>query len=204
MEIDDARATVLKRLFLPGAGYRSVDERALALNLSFVLHERSDSAAVRSAIRAVRDHARIVNRLGTTCAKPMTTSELDTSAVTHWLTATIGMPDLLADALGASSERVTMVDADSRSCQTIEFFRASAQLTLPPLDRHTVGVAALVLRPGQRTGHLAVTDVHDWATDADGVIRSLERLVQAHAGQWMPRRALWSAPAETLLPDEVY
>jgi hypothetical protein len=60
------------------------------------------------------------------------------------------------------------------------------------------------LRPNRRTSQLVVTGVHNWPDDHRGALRSLERLVQAHAGQWMAPRALWSAPAESLLSDEVY
>jgi hypothetical protein len=51
---------------------------------------------------------------------------------------------------------------------------------------------------------LIVHGPFDWPTDQRAAIRAVEQVIQAHVGQWMPSRALWSAPAEVLLPDEVY
>lgn len=195
---------MLKRLTRPQHGHRVIDERALALNLSFVLHERSDSAAVRSAVRAVRSHASVAGRLNDSLSAPVDSVQYDDPETTQWITATIGVPHLLADALSVSRDRMLIADSDAGSPHQVEFFRAPASLHLPSDEPQRVGVAALVLRPDRKTSQLIVSGVHDWPVDHKGAIRSLERLIQAHAGQWMPRRALWSAPAESLLPDEVY
>ncbi|HYI14332.1 MAG TPA: hypothetical protein VEX37_03000 [Thermomicrobiales bacterium] len=145
-----------------------------------------------------------IDQLKAVPIKTLTTNRDDDAEVTYWLTATIGVPHLLADALGTSPQTLVLIDAESTSRQTTEFFRAPAQLTLPQAGTHRVGVAALVLRPDRQTSHLAVAGMHEWPGDRDAAIRSLERLIQAHAGQWMPQRALWPAPAEVLMPDEIY
>jgi hypothetical protein len=127
-----------------------------------------------------------------------------TDSVDKWLTARLGLPRLLAAALGVSLDVVLSVDTPDTPPQPAIFFGAPTTLALPDRDSARVGVAALILRPGRRTSHLAIAGVHDWPSERDDALRSLERLIQAHAGQWMPTRALWNAPAEVLLPDEVY
>ncbi|MEX2314917.1 MAG: hypothetical protein WD628_04300 [Thermomicrobiales bacterium] len=195
---------MLKRLRQPGHGHLLAEHRDLALNLSFVLHERSDSRAVQSAVRACRAHASEIRNAGPDLARPATASEHDHAGVTLWLTATIGLPPLMAQALGALPEQVIAVDSNMDPLRPFQFFRATASLFLPDARQQRVGVAALVLRPDRRTSHIAISGVHEWPAERDAAIRSLERLIQGHAGQWMPSRALWSAPAEALLIDEVY
>jgi hypothetical protein len=110
---------------------------------------------------------------------------------------------LLASALDTSPELITCADA-SESPGPATFFRAPASLTLPDSAARRVGVAALILRPDRRTSHLEIAGIYDWPSHSADAIHSLERLIQAYAGQWMPPRALWNAPAEMLLKDEVY
>lgn len=195
---------MLRRLGQFGHGHRLPDERDLALNLSFVLHERSDSRAVQSAVRVCNSHARTLHRFGLELVAPATRSGGDLTGVTTWLTAMVGLPHLLGPALNTSDESIHAIDADNLTTHTTTFFRAPAQLTLPDLDVLRVGVAVLVARPDRRSSQLLVSGVHDWPADCDAVLRSLERLIQAYAGQWLPPRRLWSAPAETLLANEVY
>jgi hypothetical protein len=195
---------MLKCLRQPERGHRLAHNRDLALNLSFVLHERSDSRAVMSAMRVCRTHARAIGHVGADLALPATASENDHAGVTLWLTATIGLPSLLAQALGASPEQIIAVDTNTDHPRPFQFFRATANLFLPDSRKQRVGAAALVLRPNRRSSHLAVSSVFEWPAERDEAIRTLERLIQAHAGQWMPSRALWSAPAEALLINEVY
>jgi hypothetical protein len=195
---------VLKLPFRPTDGHHALDERALSLNLSFVLHERSDSVAVRSAVRAIRRHASIVARLDQPTSLPKDARDTGLPGVDCWLTATIGVPDRLAKTLDVTYDKIVNVDSPVGLAEPMEFFRARADLTLPSDIPEHVGVAALILRPDHQTSQLIVTGVHDWPADRRGALRSLERLIQAHAGQWMPPRALWPAPAESLLPDEVY
>jgi hypothetical protein len=195
---------MLKHLFRPELGHRDNDEQALALNLSFVLHERSDSAAVRRAVRAVRHHSSNVDRLERTVTWQTIVRDANLPSVDFWITANIGVPNRLADALDVADDEIVSVDASAGSPQPASFFRALANLNLPADAPNRIGVAALILRPDHRTSQLIITGVHNWPDDRRGALRSLERLIQAHAGQWMPSRALWPAPAESLLPDEVY
>lgn len=194
---------MLKRLLQPGDGRRVPNDRDLALNLSLVLHERSDSKAVQRAVRAALVHASMQHRLGSGLSSPTTTSDYGGSEVNLWLTATLGLPYLLADALSTSPADVFTVDADRHPPQTVQFFRAPAMLSLPDDNQRRVGVAALILRPRQRTTLLAIDGIYSWPSERDAALRALERLIQAHAGQWMPSRALWDAPAESLLAAEI-
>lgn len=195
---------MLKRLHLLGHGHRAPAELDLALNLSFVLHERSDSKSVRSAVKACRAHAHALRRLRPELASPATTIDIDPTGVMLWLTATLGLPHLLAQALSASPEHVIAVDSGAPPLQPVQLFRANTQLSLPATNQIRVGVAALVLRPCRRTSHLAIGGAYTWPTDRDAVLRALERLIQANAGQWLPPLALWPGPAELLLPGEVH
>lgn len=195
---------VLKRALLPDRGLAVPDSSTLALNLSFVLHERSDSAVVRSAVRSCQSHARAIRGLGVTASEPVSSDGFEISDNVTWLSLRIGLPHLLARALDAGTDRVHYVDADGDNCRPRRFFGASAMILEPDIPECTVGVAALVLRPDRRTTHLAISGTHDWPAERDEVFKSLERLVQMHAGQWMPSRPLWTAPAESLLPEEVY
>ena len=195
---------MLKRLRHHERGRRIVSDRDLALNLSFVLHERSDSHTIKSAVRAGLTHHRALHRRRADLAISLTGTECTPTEPSLWLTATIGLPHLLADALETSPDRVIAVDSDESATEPAPFFRAPATLVLPDRSPRCVGVAALILRPDRRTSQLVVEGIYDWPADRNGALRSLERLIQAHAGQWTPRRALWVAPAETLLASEVY
>lgn len=187
-----------------GPGASVPDRRTLALNLSFVLHEPSHSSAVRSAVRACQSHARDVRRWHATAARPASRDEFEPDDDILWLTLTIGLPDLLAAALEAAPDRVLRVDEAGSPYVSCRFFRAPARLALPDDRVRQVGVAALIARPDRHTTHLAITGIHIWPAERDDTVRSLERLAQAHAGQWSPKRTLWPAPAEILLRDEVY
>jgi hypothetical protein len=68
----------------------------------------------------------------------------------------------------------------------------------------SVGVAALVLRPGGRVTQLALRGPFAWPDEQLGALRALERLIQAHVEQWTPPRGLWDVPAELALADEIY
>jgi hypothetical protein len=124
-----------------------------------------------------------------------------------WLSATVGLPASLGDALrlttGRQPQKIVRVDAGMPEPVPREWFRAPASLVLPTSDAGRVGVAALVVRPDRRTCHLLVDGTYMWPDDAGNALRALERIVQAHVEQWLPPRALWSAPAERLLGDEI-
>ena len=210
----------------------------LRLNLSYVLHERSTSAAVTQASLACQRHAAWL-----VCAHlpalPATVDGELPVPVDVWLTANVGAPALLQAALsnfGATTWPVVRVDsvgeglappATGRSHMAADdlaipasasrdptqegqapplrsalFFRAPARLALPD-GNVCVGIATLLVRPGGRTTQLALRGPFTWPEQEDEVVRALERLIQAYAGQWMPERGLWDLPAELLLPGEI-
>ena len=188
----------------PGFGHRRLDERALALNFSFVLHEPSTSPAVRNAVQACFNHSRSIARVGSPPVVATATSDPGSDHVDLWLTSTIGLPHHLPNALGATPDCIVTVDRRSDKFRSVRFFSATAELVLPDEGGRCVGVGGLILRPGGRSSILVTSGPFRWPDEQEAALRGLERLVQAHAGQWMPKRALWPGPAETLLRAEVY
>jgi hypothetical protein len=191
-------------------GRRRAAPAHLALNLSYVLHERSDSATVRRVADACLRHAQRSAHAGLP-AWPKTVDGVPPVNVDLWLSANVGLPALLAGALtqfgaAAAAPPVQLIDAtiaaQSLSFREIEFFRAPATLALPD-SVLSIGVAALLLRAGGQTTHLALRGPFAWPAEERAAMRAVERLIQAHVKQWTPTRALWTAPAERLLEDEV-
>lgn len=204
----NAISSLLKRM----RGGPGMSESMLAHNLSYVLHERSDSASVRRAARASMRADDVVRRLPSSASCPVVISVTDAPSPawpTVWLTPTIGAAHLL----GAAIERqlavqptiVVIDDSSADALQEQRFFRAPATLSLPALSGAaiSVGVAALVIRPDGRTTHLVVSGTFRWPDDSDLAVRALERLIQSFADQWRPARHLWQVPAEWALGDEI-
>lgn len=167
-------------------------------NLSFVLHERSDSPAVRAALRAARAHAE---------RRPIATTIIHDgeppAGVDVWLAPSTGVSTNLAKALtdhGATGP-VFFID-DGQPTHSVPFFRATAELRLPA-DPGMAGVAALVQRPGGRSLQLITRGPFRWPQERAETLRALEVIIQAHVEQWTPARQLWTGPIEDLLPDEV-
>jgi hypothetical protein len=136
---------------------------------------------------------------------PRTQSIQASSRVDTWLTARVGAHWLLSGVLGdrlGSGQPVRFVD-DAIGLTKTTFFRAPAQLCLPDSDVKTVGIAALVVRPGGRSTHLVVRGPYAWETHADAALGAVEDIVRVYHEQWTPFRALWSGPAEELLAGEV-
>ena len=176
----------------------------LALNLSYVLHERSGSAAVRDVVAACRTHAAWLDS-GPVLPRATTDGAADFH-VQAWLTATIGLHRALGDVLHAEAgyEAVIIpIDGASSEVETATLFRAEAALWLPVPTGATIGVASLVARPGRRDTHRAVAGPFRWPDERVAALRQMERLIQRDADQWVPTRALWAAPAEVLLAGEV-
>jgi hypothetical protein len=171
----------------------------LCVNLSFVLHERSDSRAVKQTALAAADHATRLWRVPETLPLVMERGlPADAGLV---LTARLGLPARLA-ALAEGAAQLRFVDHLDEQADAATFFRAPARLALPALPG-TVAVAAVILRPGGHNAQLVVDGPFDWPAEQDYVIRALERLLQHYPEQWFPDAALWSAPAEVLLAEEV-
>jgi len=186
-------------------GRRRVNDVDLRRNLSYVLHERSDSAAVVSAAMAIRKHA-----YAQSSAKPFNQNSLlvdepSAGEPSLILTASVGIPASLAlalEAIGWGDVPSLTVDGFPPSGEDF-FFRAPARLLLPDAQPRQIAVAGLILRPDGQSTHLRVMGSFQWPDDASGCLRALEALIQPYATQWMPRRSLWDAPAETYFPDEV-
>lgn len=193
---------MLKPIARLGRRNRQNDNAHLAVNFSYVLHERSDSQAVTQAVRAsIRHRARMNDRRFS--PRIESRSHEWSNDADLWLSATIGVPDQLAAVLAVPRDRIVAVDQQSQNLEPRSLFRNDAALVLPPSARR-VGVAGVILRPNHATAMLVLGGVFDWATQEPEALRAIERLIQAHVGQWMPPRALWSEPAEQRFPDEVY
>ncbi len=182
-------------------GRHSLSTDDLALNFSFVLHEASSSTAVRHAMEASRRHRR-------TRFRPRETV-LDGDrelAVNGWISASIGLPGALGNALreaGLPSDNITIIDRRAGQLQPAVFFRDQADLSLPARVTGTVGVAALIVRPGGASQQLIVRGPFQLSTERKAVLKTVEEIIQAHAEQWMPELRLWTAPAEAVFPNDV-
>lgn len=194
----------------------------LALNLSFVLHEASDSASVRRTAEAAALHAVRARRIRALDGADIVVDGI-VFAPDEWFTVRTGYPHLLVEALslmGVDRGPVATVDGNPATTR-FPFFRAPAGLALAPhhVDPQTsnipttggieagrcrtVGVVALVARPGGSGAQLIVRGPYQLSGGVNPALRQLESLIQSYANQWMPERALWAAPAEVLLGDEV-
>jgi hypothetical protein len=173
--------------------------------LSFVLHERSTSEAVRStARRAIANAARLQNPSVSRLSIATRSIPDNLEVVTTWLTPSIGVPAQFADAIAAlTGVAPDVMVVDRPGSVAVSFFRAPALLRLPGENAHRVGVGALVVRPSGRSAHLRVMGCYQWPQDQAAVVRALESLVQAYADQWIPDRAVWEGSAEQLLDGEV-
>jgi hypothetical protein len=97
---------------------------------------------------------------------------------------------------------ITFIDRQDGYLQPAIFFRDQATLSLPAQATETVGVAALVVRPGGASRQLIVRGPFDWNTERKAALQALEEIIQAHAEQWVPQSRLWILPAEKIFPDE--
>ena len=181
-------------------GRRSLSADDLALNFSFVIHESSSSVAVRQAVEVSQRHSRARFRPHETVLD----GDRDL-AVEDWISTSIGLPGDLRDALreaGLPHGNITCIDRSDGQLQPAVFFRDQADLSLPVHATVTVGVAALVMRPGGASQQLIVRGPFRWSAERKAALLALEEIIQAHAEQWMPKSRLWIVPAEVVFPDE--
>jgi hypothetical protein len=167
---------------------------AIRTNLSYVLHERSDSPAVRAVAREAARHRQRMGSAPGRLRRPVTKVGQLPSSDTLVISASIGLPHLLLAALERPGADLLLIDGDGPSIPAT-FFRGDAELVLPATDC-TVIVAALVLRPGGSSSHLVVSDLRLWPEDRHIILDAVERLIQAFANQWHPAQPLWPVPAE--------
>ena len=186
-------------------GFSLLNETALRLNLSFVLHEHSQSETVTETAHACERHARRIAKLapGSLPMIPERTSSLP--IVDLWLTAMLGLPAATVQTLSATGASVLFTDVHTETPTTAQpFFRATAQLSLPSDTQLQVGVGTVILRPGATSTILVTEGPFAWPSDRPAAIHALERLIEHYTDQWMPRASVWPSPAETLLgPDEI-
>lgn len=158
-----------------------------------VLNTHVDAAAVASALRAMRRHQARLQRIQQRPV-PLASHDAQHGAVPDtWLTLRVGVPDRLHAALH-------MRDLDAGAAPILlELDARGAGLNEPPFSlfgvplrdvttdaamAHTVGVAALVLRPDMRTAHLLTMGPWDVSHATPDVLRALQRLVREHLAQW--------------------
>ncbi len=155
------------------------------MNFSHVLHEPVDHPTIASAVRAAGKPMPAV-RNPETVVDNRVTGQGNT-----WLTASIGLPDRLPELLDVPSSSVITIDRGDGPLQEVSFFNAPAMLTLPDPEG-TVGVAAVILRPGGRSIQLVSRGPFALPVQLPEALRELESLIQAHADQWKPRARLWN------------
>jgi len=165
----------------------------MAVNLSFVLHEESTSRVVQRAVKISKQQ------------RPGQISHIviDGDAeinVTLWLAPSVGDISDIGIALSSNSP-VLQIDRGTGHTRNVNFFGAPARLTLPGSENQNIGIAALVIRPGRKSGLLITRGPFTWPDQKQEVVRELEAIIQAHAEQWQPAVQLWPAAAETLLQD---
>lgn len=189
------------------------------MNFSFVLHEPSDSPAVKAL--AARVHGLRFRENAPAVASDTGGGDVDArvppdrlndviggdaladSPCDAVLTAHLGVPSLLGrivDRLPVPSV-MHAIDAATGPFEEADFFRAPARLSLPALLPRRVRAAVVVVRPGGKTVELVCAPARAWPEERSAAIRDLERMILAYVDQWHPPTALWPYPAEVLLPE---
>lgn len=177
----------------------------LATNLSYVLHEHSRSDAVQQTVRDIDAHAERIQQITGVPAIVAASGHLS-DEIDVWLVATLGAVPWYRQALQqvVNADRpLACVDGHHADRRAFTFFRGPATLSLDIPDHAGVGVASVVLRPGGHDLQVHIAGPFTWATEADEVLRALERLIQRDVDQWMPPRGLWLEPAEATLGSEI-
>lgn len=214
------------------AGSRADEnESSIRLNLSYVLHERSDSRIVRRQARACRrfqrKHTALLNSFmrlpdddlasAIVVSNSFAASHSGNPGVDRVLTVSAGLPDLLPRALSVtgtvgpepSDERFIALDQGftAAGCTYVQLFRGIA--ALPRIAASdSILVAALLVRPGEAslmlTGQrfeLSQTQRNSNPVELPRIRSLLESIIRDHVDQWTPERALWDGPAESTLPE---
>jgi hypothetical protein len=200
----------------------------IALNLSYVLHERSDSDTVQRYVRAREAEQRRCSKairqfvglsdaeLGNRMVVVDQTGGLDplTPASVQIISANIGAIELLPRLLGIAGFWPTGAEATNeildseqvRDERSLSFFGAPAALNAPALPTGSAArrlFATAVLRPGYSSILLRVTalDSGDGAPDWQHAARLAEAVIREFPLQWWCARPLWSRPVEAALPE---
>lgn len=204
-------------------------KQALALNLSYVLHEPSTSPEIHAAVRTLQTtHRRVqraTQRLASRadeavipCVVPHHEHALQLLQSTaphsiHLLTLTLGAWQLLPRLIALHTyqskptvwvlERLPMV-GPARD-RPFLLFRAPTRLALPEalLDNAVpVWFATAAFRPGWQSVLLHLCPLPEQPTERLTMLgQSIEEVLRNFWPQWYPERALWPAPAEVVLPE---
>ena len=174
----------------------------LALNYSFVLHEPVSSQAV-SELVAQQQRRRVERSRQVPPASVLGLIDFASCRPDVVLTALVGAPLVLQDLVGRLEPppAVVTIEAATSETKTREFFRAPASLQLPTAAAERLVVAAVVARPGGSSFQLAMSGPYRWPADENRALRGLEDVIRSYIDQWLPGRALWTEPAEQLLPE---
>lgn len=177
----------------------------LVLNLSHVLHERSDSLAVHAIAQRCRLHSEFARSVDRTDRLPIIRIGNLPEESVDVITATVGLPehlhDMLRQAIGGNLLSFICIDGVGHATES-PFFRSPARLILPEGERRVI-VAAAIARPGGRATQLCISPAMTWPTQRADILGEVEGIIRDYVDQWVPPRALWSAPVEVTLADEV-
>lgn len=169
-------------------------EHDARVNFSMVLHERSDSRPVMHAIKAA---AKVPSLSRSASHLRDGDPGLNVDA---WLVPGLGYPDRVSSLL-TSDAPILFIDRESDVSAVCTFFRAPARLVLPNDTCKTVGVAALIRRPGGKSLQIICRGPFAWTVERALALQTMEQLIQAHVDQWRPSARLWDHPAEEVLPE---
>ena len=196
----------------------------IAINLSYVLHERSDSAVVARYASDIERERRGRDRLSATLNR-LSVDELRQRIVLEHelprfdqstfriISLKIGVWTVLDTVLAAACPTFVranisthLVDNDCETLTTRDLFRAPAGLCVPdagtPVDAADYFAAALV-RPGGNSIQLRLEPLvsgglqNNWKVTG----KILEKTIREFVLQWDCDRSLWSSPAEVTLPE---
>ncbi len=202
---------------------------AIAINLSFVLHEPSDSPVVARYAKEIEQQRhgreREVSRL-----RRFTSVELGRRVILEGdvpradqsrlriLSVRVGTWSMLdavlfamSPALRSSEMSTTFVDAADGQTTSRSLFRGMADLCLPPdapTGESSDYFAAAILRPGNESIQLRFEPLARVAVQIDaghsgwgGSQALIEKTIREFVLQWDCDRSLWSQPAELTLPE---
>lgn len=209
------------------------DSAAIALNLSYVLHEASCSAAVQRHVALMRRDrgrrrnlvrhlegltddglfARVVSDLDSTSAPSDRSSALEVVSVS------IGAWELIPRALRASgivaagtTVNYTFIDAVTCASKARRMlFRGEAELCAPdsgpPANAQWL-FASMPIRPGEQTVLLRTHQIDGVGETGNEqrwarLLPLAEKTIREFVLQWACDRALWERPAEDTLPEFV-
>ncbi|MEZ4522254.1 MAG: hypothetical protein R3A46_11520 [Thermomicrobiales bacterium] len=186
-----------------------VEAETLALNYSYVFHEPSWSETVQRAAQANLASQRTTDALKHRLSskdRMLGMASLGKIEPEIVLTAHVGAPAALQTITSRRPEPPAIVAVDSATqtgASQQVFFRAPGRLNLPNVSSERLAVVAVVVRPGGAELDLIATGPFNWPEMKAEVIAALEDLIRDYVDQWRPRRAVWPAPAEELLPEVV-